>query len=129
MKRLPKSCSQVSTTAGYLFLAIGLVLLAGCATGGKAKNLDADSRADFEQTIAMIREADYENTVELMAESQHSVMGAAPEASAAQGGNEEAASVSPSAQSEVPLTEAVPLKTETAKQPAVVPVGEDGEKK
>jgi tetratricopeptide (TPR) repeat protein len=37
MERLPKSCSQVPMIAGYLFLAIGFVVLAGCATGGKAK--------------------------------------------------------------------------------------------
>jgi Flp pilus assembly protein TadD len=37
MERLPKSRAQVSAIAGYLFLAVGLVVLAGCATGGKAK--------------------------------------------------------------------------------------------
>jgi Flp pilus assembly protein TadD len=37
MKRSPRSCSQVATFAGYLFLAIGLVVLAGCATGNTVK--------------------------------------------------------------------------------------------
>jgi Flp pilus assembly protein TadD len=105
MERLPKSCSQVPTFTGYLFLAIGLVVLAGCATGGKASKepvenipvvtakpsplpagpsvvrftdgregflitepskLDAESRADFEQAIAMIKEANYEKAIALL---------------------------------------------------------------
>jgi Flp pilus assembly protein TadD len=105
MERLPKSCSHAPTIAGYLFLAIGLVVLAGCATGGKVRkesvdnspvvtakpspmparpsvarftdgregfiikdpsNLDAESQADFEQAIAMIKEANYEKAIELL---------------------------------------------------------------
>ncbi len=94
------------TTASYLLLAIGLSLLAGCATAGKAKvepvkptpavaaqpspslptgpsvvhftdgregfvltqpsGMDAQSRADFDQASAMIREAKYDKAIELL---------------------------------------------------------------
>ena len=104
MKRLPKS-SQVATSTGYLFLAMGLLVLAGCATGGKVKkepaantpvlaakpsplstgpsvvrftdgregfritepsNLDAESRRDFDQAVAMIKEANFQKGIELL---------------------------------------------------------------
>ena len=94
------------TIAGYLLLAIGLSLLAGCATAGKAKvkraeptpavaaepspslptgpsvvhftdgregfvitepsGMNAQSRADFDQASAMIREAKYDKAIELL---------------------------------------------------------------
>ena len=100
------SCSRTVTIAGYLLLAIGLSLLAGCATAGKAKvepaeptpavaaqpppplptgpsvvhftdgregfvikepsGMDAQSRADFDQASAMIKEAKYEKAIELL---------------------------------------------------------------
>jgi Flp pilus assembly protein TadD len=104
MKGLPKSCSHVATNTGYLILALGLIILAGCATGGKAKvvpvaapvvaaqpvplptgptverfkdgregfvirepaNLDAAARADFAQGIAMLKEANYQQSSELL---------------------------------------------------------------
>jgi tetratricopeptide (TPR) repeat protein len=37
IKREPWRCSRVATIAGYLLLAIGLSVLAGCAINGKAK--------------------------------------------------------------------------------------------
>jgi len=90
----------------YLLLALGLAVLAGCATGGKAaktkpvdnppvlaakpapapartsvvrltdgregfvirepSNLDSESRRDFEQANAMLKEANYQKSVELL---------------------------------------------------------------
>jgi len=94
------------TITGYLLLALGLLLLAGCATAGKAKveepvpppavatqptpplptgpsvvhftdgregfvikepsTMDAQSRADFDQASAMIKEAKYDKAIELL---------------------------------------------------------------
>lgn len=107
MKRSPKTCSRVVTIAGHLFLSIGLLGLAGCATGGMTKakakpvdnppvlaakpapasagpsvvrladgregfvirdpsQMDAESRADFERASAMIKEGNYQKSVELL---------------------------------------------------------------
>jgi Flp pilus assembly protein TadD len=105
MKRVRKSCSQNATIAAYLFLTIGLAVLAGCATGGAAKKepaaatpvsaaqpapvpagpsvvrftdgregflikepstLDAESRMDFEQAIALIKEGNNQKGSELL---------------------------------------------------------------
>jgi tetratricopeptide (TPR) repeat protein len=104
-KKLSRSSRRV-TIASYLLLAIGLSLLAGCATAGKAKvqpaeptpaaaaqlspavpkgpsvvhftdgregfvltqpsGMDAQSRANFDQASAMIREAKYDKAIELL---------------------------------------------------------------
>ena len=103
------SCFRMVTIAGYLLLTMGLSLLAGCATAGKAKvgpaeptpaaaaavaqptpplptgpsvvhftdgregflitepfGKDAQSRADFDQASAMIKEAKYDKAIELL---------------------------------------------------------------
>jgi len=100
------SCSLLVTITGYLLLAIGLSLLAGCATAGKTRvepaepapavvaqpapplptgpsvvhftdgregfvikepsAMDAQSRADFDQAGAMIRDAKHDKAIELL---------------------------------------------------------------
>ena len=108
MERFPKSRSAAAPRVAYLLLALGLVVLAGCATGGKAKtnpvpsapvlatdpsppspqssgptvkrlgagregfvitessNLDGQSRTDFERAVALIKEENYQKSVELL---------------------------------------------------------------
>lgn len=113
MKRLPKSRSRLARNAAYLLPALGLALLSGCATGGKAmkapaaerpvlaaqsapapagpsverfsdgregfvisepSSLDAESRRDFQQAVALIKEANYQKGIELL----EKVIAAAP---------------------------------------------------
>jgi len=100
MKPTRKNWARAAAIAVHLFLAIGLLALAGCATGGKTtvppvvdnmpvlvahgpsvarlkdgregfvitepSKLDAESRSNFAQAVALIKEGSYQKSVELL---------------------------------------------------------------